>query len=203
MMRPVGVGLMSRGPMGVDGATITAGSFSSRDHAFDFALGQKFAFLVDADGAFLGVARGLVHRLALAGLQGGDGRGIDHPLHTRLKRGLHGGAGAFQIVAGDFHGIAGPKPVIGGDMEQIARAFQRLAHGADIAHVAAHDVHIQARDIGARRGRPHQHAHLEAAIERLARNRRADKTRCARDQDSVAHDAAPPRNAARASMLCQ
>ena len=28
--RPVGVGLMSRGPMGVDGATITAGSPSSR-----------------------------------------------------------------------------------------------------------------------------------------------------------------------------
>ena len=28
MMRPVGVGLTSRGPMGVDGATSTAGSFS-------------------------------------------------------------------------------------------------------------------------------------------------------------------------------
>ena len=29
MMRPVGVGLMSRGPMGVEGATITAGRPSS------------------------------------------------------------------------------------------------------------------------------------------------------------------------------
>ena len=60
--RPVGVGLMSRGPMGVDGATITAGSFSVCDQAFDFAFGHQLAALIGADHALRRVARGFVHR---------------------------------------------------------------------------------------------------------------------------------------------
>ena len=62
MMRPVGVGLMSRGPIGVDGATITAGKPFVRDHALDFALGHQLAALVGADHALRRVARGFVHR---------------------------------------------------------------------------------------------------------------------------------------------
>ena len=84
MMRPVGVGLMSRGPMGVDGATITAGKPFLRDHALDFAFGHQLAALVGADDALRRVARGFVHRLAIARLQRRDRRGIDHPLDAGL-----------------------------------------------------------------------------------------------------------------------
>ena len=69
MIRPVGVGLMSRGPMGVDGATITAGSLSSCDQALDFALGHQLAALVGADHALRRVARGFVHRVAGPGFR--------------------------------------------------------------------------------------------------------------------------------------
>ena len=52
-MRPVGVGLTSRGPIGVDGLTITAGNPAFFDHALDHSLRHDLALLVCADGQLL------------------------------------------------------------------------------------------------------------------------------------------------------
>ena len=60
MMRPVGVGLMSRGPIGVEGLTMTAGSLSFAIISLDQALGHDLAALVGADGGVFGERRGFV-----------------------------------------------------------------------------------------------------------------------------------------------
>ena len=49
MIRPVGVGFTSRGPIGVDGLTMTAGQSVARDHRFDQALCGDLAALIGAD----------------------------------------------------------------------------------------------------------------------------------------------------------
>ena len=55
MIRPVGVGLMSRGPIGVEGATITAGKPFFRDQPLDFAFGHQLAALVGCRSRVFGV----------------------------------------------------------------------------------------------------------------------------------------------------
>ena len=126
MMRPVGVGLMSRGPMGVEGATITAGKPLLRDQALDFALGHQLAALVGADHALRRVARGFVHRLAMAGLQGRDRGGIDHPLHAGIASAACMVAlRALQIVALDLARDRAP------------RGGNRPRHGRDSARLPA------------------------------------------------------------------
>ena len=49
MMRPVGVGRTSRGPIGVDGLTMTAGRPIALDHRLDQPLSRDLAALVGAD----------------------------------------------------------------------------------------------------------------------------------------------------------
>ena len=56
MIRPVGVGLMSRGPIGVEGLTITAGRPSLGDHPLHQPLGGDLAVLVGPDGLAVGAS---------------------------------------------------------------------------------------------------------------------------------------------------
>ena len=53
MMRPVGVGFTSRGPIGAEGLTITAGKPVLLDHVLDESFGEYLALLVGADGVAL------------------------------------------------------------------------------------------------------------------------------------------------------
>ena len=190
IIRPVGVGLMSRGPIGVEGATITAGSPCSAHQAFDFTFGHQLGALVGADHALRRVARGFIHR-RVAGLQRRDGGGIDHPLDTGFERGAHGGPGALEIVALDLARVARPQPVIGRDMEQVARAFHGGGHGLFVAHVARHRLAMQLGDVEPVGARPHQDAHMQPARHQRPRHGGADKTGCAGDQSDVTHRGSP------------
>ena len=89
MMRPVGVGFTSRGPIGVEGLTITAGSPVARDHLGDEILGDDLAALVGADRFGVRQVPGLVGEAAGAQVEGRDRAGVDDPLHARAQRLLH------------------------------------------------------------------------------------------------------------------
>ena len=62
MMRPVGVGRTSRGPIGVEGLTITAGRFRAATISVDQLLGHDLAALVGADRVVGRQRAGLVGR---------------------------------------------------------------------------------------------------------------------------------------------
>ena len=49
MIRPVGVGRISRGPIGVDGLTMTGGQIMLFDQAQNFLFGHIFRPLIGAD----------------------------------------------------------------------------------------------------------------------------------------------------------
>ncbi|MNT25945.1 hypothetical protein D3C72_1614910 [compost metagenome] len=153
---------------------------------FDHALGQHLAALVGADGLVRAQRRGLVHRRPRAGhAQRRHAAGIDHPLDAGLLRGLHHGQGAVDVSAHDLLGVRRPQPVVGGHMEQVAHALQRGSHRAGVAHVAFRHAHRQPGQVGARALRAHQHAHPEAACQRPARHRRAQKARGACHQHVI------------------
>ena len=80
---------MSRGPIGVEGLTITAGRPSLGDHPLDQPLGGDLALLVGADRLGLGQRRGLVDDGGgVGGAQGGDAGGVDDPLDAGGQRRL-------------------------------------------------------------------------------------------------------------------
>ena len=154
--------------------------------AFDFAFGHQLAALVGADHALWGVARALIHG-GVAGLQGRDGRRIDHPFHPGLQRCAHRGLGALEIVALNLARIACPEAIIGGDMEQVARAFKRRGHRLFIAHVAHHGLAMQLGDVEPVGGGPHDHPYMQAARHQRPRHGRADETGRSGDQRDIRH----------------
>ena len=65
MMRPVGVGRTSPGPIGVEGLTMTDRQVLLGHHLLDHAFGDDFAVFVGADGGASVERKGLVARHAV------------------------------------------------------------------------------------------------------------------------------------------
>ena len=85
-MRPVGVGLMSRGPTGVDGLTITAGKLALAHELPHHLLGQEFGALVMADHVREAARRRFIGRAAVVvPAQRGDAAGIDDARDAGLR----------------------------------------------------------------------------------------------------------------------
>ena len=103
MMRPVGVGRMSRGPIGVDGLTMTAGSASSAIIASTRCCAATLLRLYAPIAPGLGERRRLVGRLSVrAQRQRGDTARVDDALNTGAQRGFHDRPRAGDVVAPDL-----------------------------------------------------------------------------------------------------
>ena len=155
MIRPVGVGLTSRGPIGVEGLTITTGR-PARRPSLPPPFGHHLAALVGPDGLPRRQRQGLVRRPdRRRGRQGGDAAGIDDPLDPGGQGRVHHGAGSGKVVAHDLLGIARPEPVVGRDVEEVAHAL----HGRAMRASAISPIAISASrsfEVLARAGGPHQ-----------------------------------------------
>ena len=89
MSRPVGVGLRSRGPTGVEGLTMTAGSPRSPISRRTTSSACEFRLLVGADHVAIGSAVVLVGDAAGDEAEGGDAAGIDDALDAGGERRGH------------------------------------------------------------------------------------------------------------------
>ena len=160
MMRPVGVGLMSRGPIGVEGLTITAGR-PSPHQALDDTFGRYFAALVGADRLGFGQAARFVSGVfARARLQRGDGARVDDALDAGVAAAFHDRARAGHVVADDLVRIARPQPVIGGNMEDVTHAPPWRGASLSASRMSPSTIsHRQLFEIAARAGGAHQRAH--------------------------------------------
>src|SRR4051812_38837738 len=88
-------------------------------------------------------------------------------------------------------------------MEQITRALKGRGHRAFIAHVADHRLAMQAGDVDTRGVCPHQHTHMQAALDQGAGDGGTNEPGCSRHKRNITHVICAPRNAARPSTLCQ
>ncbi len=157
------------------------------DHPLDQTLGRDLAALIGADRLELFEGHGLVDRCPVTlHRQGGDAAGIDDALDAGAQRLLHHDPGAGHVVDDDLVAVARPQPVVGGDVEQIAHARHRGPDGFGVAQIALHIVEVEARQVAARAGRPHQRAHRETALHQLGRHGRADEAAGAGDKHLVA-----------------
>ena len=174
--------MTSRGPIGVDGLTITAGSPSLRDHGFDQTLGRDLAALVGADPLAFGERRILRRGAAVGELQGRHAAGVDDALDAGSERLLHDEPRSLDIVAANLVRVSRPEPVIRGGVKEEPGALQRRRQGGAITQVAlAHRV--GGIEIRARARSPHQHADIVAAGSERGRDRRSEKAARAGDQD--------------------
>ena len=98
-----------------------------------------------------------------------------------------------RLFTQNFFRLAGPEPVIGGDMEQKADARHGPRDRGRVAHVAFHDLDIEAREIDPLAGFPQQSADMIAGPDQRTRHGGPDEARSSRDQNLVSrHSARPP-----------
>ena len=186
MMRPVGVGRTSRGPMGVDGLTMTAGRRSRSHHAFDEALGGDLAALVGADRLVLCQRARLVGRAAIVSqLERRNARGVDDPLDAGIARGGHHDPRAIDVGAHDLVRVGRPQAVVGRDMKDIARALHGGGNGLGVAHVPFDDLELQPVEVHAGAARAHERAHAIARADQRPRHGRAHEARRTSDEREI------------------
>ena len=188
---PVGVGLMSPGPIGVDGLTMTAGrprsSISSRTAASAWNFDSLYGPIMSCGAA----RRLLVGDAALQDAEHRDAAGIDDALDPGRLRRQHQLAGALDIDPEHRRRVRHPQPVIGGDVKHIAAARHRRRQRGEIVERALGDLDLQPFEVAPVAVRPRQHPHLLAAAQQRPRHRRADKP------GRAGHQAQPGRAAAR------
>ncbi len=149
---PVGVGLMSRGPIGVDGLTITGGHPFVADQPAHLLLGEVFGALVHADHRGFVDRRVLRPRRAVADQpERGDAAAIDDPLHPGVARRPQQVAGAVHVGLHHRPGVRHPEPIIGGHVHDVGAAFDGGCEARRVAQVALDQLGRQAGDVA--RGR--------------------------------------------------
>ena len=184
MMRPVGVGRTSRGPTGVDGLTMTAGSLFLRDHALDQTVPPRLCFSCRRRSRLLlraALFRRLAGRLGLQ-RQRRHAAGVDHALDAGVERGVHDGARARDVVLDDLARIGRPQPIIRRDMKQVPHARHGRRERRRIAQIAGGVLDIDAVEVGARAGGAHQRADGIALLGEQLGHRRPDEAGGSRHQ---------------------
>ena len=179
---PVGVGLMSRGPTGALGFTITIGSPSCarREHGL---LGQVFGALVGADHLVQRVRRRLVGRGAVADQpERRDAAAIHHALHAGRLRRQEQRARALDIGAVHLRRVGDPQPVIRRDVDHVAAAGHCAPERGRVPQVALGQLGRQPGDVRAVAAGPHQQAQGVAAAKQGAGDGRADEAGRAGDE---------------------
>ena len=109
MMRPVGVGRTSRGPIGVEGLTITAGKPLRATISATDVLGDDLAALVGADRRRRRQRRVSSASSAVAEIECGDRAGVDDPLDAGAQRLLHDDAACPRHWRGGCRRARAPK----------------------------------------------------------------------------------------------
>ena len=180
MIRPVGVGLMSRGPIGVDGLTMTDRQAVARDHRFDQALGGDLAALVGADrvaGFASGADSSAAPPVATA-CERRDAARVDDPLDAAARAPPPSRRACRRRWCAPIAArLARPQAVIGGHVHDIAHARHRTRERARVADVALDTVSRSQRRRGcsARPRRAYQCAHAD--IRRRAARARSPSRR--------------------------
>ena len=181
MMRPVGVGLTSRGPIGVDGLTITAGRpIAQRPSPRPDAQPRPCCACRRRSRPFRRAAHP-PSRGAVPEPERRDAARVDDALDARFERLLHDEPRSLDIVAADLVRVFRPEPVIGGGVEEEPDALERARERGAVGEIALAQrvagIEIRARARGAR-----EHADVVAALAQRGGDRRADKAARAGDQ---------------------
>ena len=143
MILPVGVGRTSRGPIGVEGLTMTAGKTAFRHHGLDQSFGRDLAAFVGADALIFAQRSGLVRGHPVG--SHGDGRhaaGVDDALDARPHRLLHEDAGSLDVGGKDLAGVARPEAIIRRHMKNVAHAGYRAPDGFPVAQIAFEKLQV-------------------------------------------------------------
>ena len=149
-MRPVGVGLTSRGPIGVEGLTVTTGNAELRGALAHGLLGQELRALVVADHVVDGHGRVLVGRRAiLVDAEHGDARRVDHARRAGGRGRLEHVDGAFDVGAVHRLRIRDPEPIVGRDVKHGRATRGGAAQRVAIREVAVGDLDVEPRQIAA------------------------------------------------------
>ena len=116
-------------------------------------------------------------------LQRGDARGVDDALDARVASALPSRREHLRDCCARSRRIAGPEPVVGRDMEEVAHALHRLRHrlASRMSPITTRQsmpsMFVRGLDCA------HQDPYVVAARGQRACHRRADKARCAGDED--------------------
>ena len=182
MMRPVGVGRTSRGPIGRRRIDDHRRQTVALDHRLDQTLGRNLAALIGADPLAVGERIVLGREGAVSELQGRHAARVDDALDTGAERLLHDQARALDIAAADLFRVSRPEPIIGSRVEKVAGALERRRQRGAIAEVAlANDV--RRVEICPRARWTRQNPDGVAAGSQRSRDRGTEKAARARNQN--------------------
>jgi len=185
-MRPVGVGLMSRGPIGVEGVDDHRRELLALDKAAHLGLCQELRALVGTHHVVERARRHLV-RGPTVGVksQGGNTRGVDYALDAGRERRGHQRARALDVGAVHRLGVAHPEPVIRGYVIDRTAARDRGGEARGVLQQPLGDLEIEPGEITAVAVRPTERPHGTPSGDQRARDCGADKSRGPRDQHGL------------------